>query len=772
MRKPVPFGNYLLLDRIAVGGMAEVFAAKAFGVDGFERLVAIKRILPTMVEDEEFISMFKDEARIASLLNHSNIVQIHELGKHDDTYFMAMEYISGRDVRLIIDKYKKKDQPVPIPLAVFLLSRIAEGLDHAHRKHDGHGRALNVIHRDISPQNVLVSYDGEVKIIDFGIAKAAGRLQKTQAGILKGKFGYMSPEQVHGLEIDHRADLYSAGVMLYEMLTGTKLFSGESDFSTLEKVRAGDVRPPSELNPAIAPGLERVVMKALAKDRDERYQHGSELHEDLLRVLYSSGEVFSTANLQAFMQETFAEELRRENERLKRWWATVPSDTSEFVPGSATLVGEPQRDAEVRVGPDGKVRLGSPDTLSADDPVIQERTALFDPFAQRPSALADEATQVRSAAELLGESAADAAEDRPRAIAPADEGASTVARSIAQVELTPAPVAVPAPPQPSRAPKLVIAALALVVVVLGAAFVLRPSEEPGPGERVVNDVPSERVARKVEPEQPSPVVEQELAEPELAAAETPPPAAVEPEPTRAPPPAAPAVVREERTPRPSPAAQPVAVEPAPAPTPIVVALPSPTPAAAPTPIVVALPTPAPAAAKAPGELAVFSDPRGAVVSIDGKPSGKTPLKVDGLPGDTEVVVTFALDGYKTLVRRQLVKAGGREVVRATLEPREDAAVAIAPPAPAAAVPAAAPAQAEVAAPSGKAQLVALCIPVAKVIVNGRDTGRWTPVPRSSPIELPAGKHTVVCETQDGARSPAQEFTMEPGESYTFRARIE
>jgi eukaryotic-like serine/threonine-protein kinase len=215
MRKPMPFGKYLLLDRVAVGGMAEVFAAKTFGVEGFESLLAIKRILPTMVEDDEFITMFIDEARIAAMLSHANLVKIYDLGKFEDTYYIAMEYISGRDVRLLIDKFRKKGQPVPIPMAIFVMSKIAEGLDYAHRKKDAQGRDLHIIHRDISPQNVLISYEGEVKIIDFGIAKAAGRIQKTQAGILKGKFGYMSPEQVRGIPIDHRSDLFSAGVVLY-----------------------------------------------------------------------------------------------------------------------------------------------------------------------------------------------------------------------------------------------------------------------------------------------------------------------------------------------------------------------------------------------------------------------------------------------------------------------------------------------------------------------------------------------------------------------------
>ncbi|MBS2029512.1 MAG: serine/threonine protein kinase, partial [Deltaproteobacteria bacterium] len=176
--------------------MAEVWKAKTFGAEGFEKLVAIKRILPNIAEDEEFISMFIDEAKISVQLTHSNVAQVFDLGKIGDSYFIAMEYISGKDLRAMFDKSRKRGEPAPIPLTCYCLSKAAEGLDYAHRKRDAGGTDLNIVHRDVSPQNILCSYDGEVKVIDFGIAKAANKATKTQAGILKGKFGYMSPEQV------------------------------------------------------------------------------------------------------------------------------------------------------------------------------------------------------------------------------------------------------------------------------------------------------------------------------------------------------------------------------------------------------------------------------------------------------------------------------------------------------------------------------------------------------------------------------------------------
>ena len=203
MVNPVLFGRHLLLERINVGGMAEVFRAKTFGVEGFERIVAVKRILPQMAEDSDFIRMFIDEARIASQLTHNNIVQIYELGREEDVYFIAMEFVTGRDLRLILDRLKRQQRLMPEPIACFIISLVCEALDYAHRKKSPTGQPYKIIHRDVSPQNVLLSYEGEIKLCDFGIAKAVNQSQRTQAGVLKGKFAYMSPEQVKGQKIDH-----------------------------------------------------------------------------------------------------------------------------------------------------------------------------------------------------------------------------------------------------------------------------------------------------------------------------------------------------------------------------------------------------------------------------------------------------------------------------------------------------------------------------------------------------------------------------------------
>jgi len=360
VRQPVPFGKYLLLDRVSVGGMAEVFKAKSYGVEGFEKIIAIKRILPTMGEDRDFIKMFIDEAKIAGQLAHANICQIFELGRIDGSHFIAMEYIWGKDLLQIQNRLRKLKQPMPVAMACFVIAKVLEGLDYAHRKRDPLGRPLEIVHRDCSPQNVLVSYEGEVKVIDFGIAKATSRNSRTMAGVLKGKFGYMSPEQVRGLPLDRRSDLFALGTMLYECLTGERLFQGETDFSTLEKVRNVDIQRPRDINPSIPESVERVILKALAKDVEDRYQWCSEMLADLQQYLMSQDVVFTAKSLSGWLKDVFSAEIERERQQLEQYKrvgrdgliAGVPAaeaklDVVETLgaagapEGDATVLGEP-----------------------------------------------------------------------------------------------------------------------------------------------------------------------------------------------------------------------------------------------------------------------------------------------------------------------------------------------------------------------------------------------------------------------------------------------
>ena len=334
MKKPTPFGKYFLLERINVGGMAEVFRAKAFGVEGFERLVAVKRILANIAEDKEFIRMFIEEAKLSVQLNHANIAQIFDLGVVDSSYYIALEHVHGRDLRGIFDRCRQLGEAMPVAQACFVAMKVCEGLDYAHNKRDQAGRELSLVHRDVSPQNILVSFEGEVKLIDFGIAKAAGTGSKTQQGILKGKFGYMSPEQVRGLQVDRRSDVFSCGIVLYELLTGERLFVGESDFSTLEKVRNVEILPPSTYNRRIPEELERIVLKALTKDVEDRYQNAIDLHDELQAFVYTAGEFYSRKDLAGWMKKTFTKEIEEETAKLESYRQLKPPAIPESMDAS------------------------------------------------------------------------------------------------------------------------------------------------------------------------------------------------------------------------------------------------------------------------------------------------------------------------------------------------------------------------------------------------------------------------------------------------------
>jgi len=306
---PDRFGAYEILERIAAGGMAELYKARRSGVEGFQKIVAIKKILPHLADNEEFITMFADEAKLAAQLNHPNIVHIFDLGKVEGGgYFIAMEYVDGRDLRSLLNAAQETGVPLPSPLAVYVASKVAAALDYAHRRKDADGRDLNIVHRDVSPQNILISYEGDIKLCDFGIAKAASKASTTQSGALKGKVQYMSPEQAWGRPIDRRSDLFSLGSVLFEMLTGQKLFRGDSDLTVLEKVRAAQVGPPSAVNPEVTKNLDAVVMRALAREPDDRYSNASDMLRDLEAVLYSYTPAPGSADLAIYLHRLQAEE--------------------------------------------------------------------------------------------------------------------------------------------------------------------------------------------------------------------------------------------------------------------------------------------------------------------------------------------------------------------------------------------------------------------------------------------------------------------------------
>jgi serine/threonine-protein kinase len=307
----IPFGRYQLLKKIASGGMGQVLLAKK-GQDDFEKLVVIKRILPHLVEDEEFFTMFRDEAKITMRLDHPNIARINEFGVENGVHYIEMEYVAGEDMRRIEKRAAAVGKGIPIGVIIRIIADAAAGLDFAHKARDTKGTPLNLVHRDVSPQNVLVGFDGSVKLIDFGVAKAAGRAQHTATGILKGKFPYMSPEQATGEDLDARSDVFALGIVLWEQLTGRRLFKGENDMATQRLVRACQVPAPSSVEPSVPAGLDPITLKALAKNREDRFADAAEFRNALEEFALQNAIPTSSSTLSAFMQELYAERIAKE----------------------------------------------------------------------------------------------------------------------------------------------------------------------------------------------------------------------------------------------------------------------------------------------------------------------------------------------------------------------------------------------------------------------------------------------------------------------------
>jgi len=306
---PVPFGHYYLLGLIARGGMAEVYRAKP--QDGQKRLLAVKVMRPQLAREARFIDMFHREGKLAMVLKNRCIVETVEVGQHDGRHFITMEYIGGRDLTQVLRRCQETQQRIPVPHAVYIAARIAEGLHFAHTLADKDGRPLNIVNRDVSPSNVRMSYDGDVKLLDFGIAQALMKFT-SEIGILKGKFSYMSPEQIRGMPLDARTDVFSAGIILHEMLTTEKLFRGDTEFALMEKVRKAEVPPPSNFNRRVTPELDAISLKALSRDVADRYQSAAQLAADLDALI--AGYRFDPKELRQFMRQLFRKEYAKELE--------------------------------------------------------------------------------------------------------------------------------------------------------------------------------------------------------------------------------------------------------------------------------------------------------------------------------------------------------------------------------------------------------------------------------------------------------------------------
>lgn len=314
----IEYGSYVLLEKVATGGMAELFKAKRRGVQGFQKIVAIKRILSHLVDNEDFVTMFIDEAKLAAQLNHPNIAQIYDLGKIEKSFYIAMEYVEGYDLRNIFKECQKKKVFMPEPLILYVASKILSALDYAHRKKGLDMKDLKIVHRDVSPQNILISKDGDVKLVDFGIAKAATKASQTQAGALKGKLLYMSPEQAWGKAIDNRSDLFSLGSVLYEGLTDKKCFLADSEISILEKVRSAQYDPIEKLNSKISKNTIDIVSKSLAKESDERYQNAKEMEQEIGKMLDSLPFAVRERELAEFIEALYNNDSSKINEINKK----------------------------------------------------------------------------------------------------------------------------------------------------------------------------------------------------------------------------------------------------------------------------------------------------------------------------------------------------------------------------------------------------------------------------------------------------------------------
>jgi serine/threonine-protein kinase len=315
-------GRYRVVDEIGVGGMASVHLARMDGPGGFQKWVAIKRIHPHLVEDETFVNMFLDEARVAARISHPNVATVFELGKHEDTYWIAMEYLHGEPLREVMRRTEDLGQPMPPEIACRVIADAAEGLHSAHELLGKNGEKLGLVHRDVTPHNLFVTYDGSTKVVDFGIAKFSSRMANTRAGTLKGKLAYMSPEQVAGEPIDRRTDVFALGVVLWELTTGQRLFRMESDLDTLAKVQECNVPRPSTIVRGYPIDLEKIVMKALAKTKNERYRTSREFSRALQSLLMRRGLFIASDEVAAYMTSVFGDRIQKREAHL-RWAAEV-----------------------------------------------------------------------------------------------------------------------------------------------------------------------------------------------------------------------------------------------------------------------------------------------------------------------------------------------------------------------------------------------------------------------------------------------------------------
>jgi serine/threonine-protein kinase len=305
--QPEPFGRYLIIHKLATGGMGEVLLARQSGPGGFDRFVAIKRLLPHLAENAQFVQMFLDEARLAARLTHPNICQIHEFGCNDGSYYLAMEYLSGESLSAVLEGANEKGKPLAHGIAAYIVAHACEGLHYAHERTDDEGKPLQLVHRDVSPSNLFLTYDGNVKLLDFGIAKAANRIAHTNTGSLKGKFGYIAPEAYQGAELDRRTDIFSMGVVLWEMLAKKRLYKREAEYLVGKAIVEEPPPDPRGIDPSIPAPLAEIALRALAKKPGERFQTALEMRRALTAFLRTLPDEVDSTSITGLMEDLFGE---------------------------------------------------------------------------------------------------------------------------------------------------------------------------------------------------------------------------------------------------------------------------------------------------------------------------------------------------------------------------------------------------------------------------------------------------------------------------------
>ncbi len=303
--------KYKILKKLDAGGMAEVFLAEMETVKGFKKTVAIKRIRPNLIKEEKFVKMFMDEARLSLFLQHANIASVFDVGMSEKHFFIVMEYVEGLNLKSVLELLQ--NPTLPPHMAVFVMQNVCEALHYAHTLRDSStGEPFHIVHRDISPPNILISKAGEIKLVDFGLAKASSQGEKSEPGVIKGKYSYLSPEAAAGLEVDHRTDIFAAGIILFELITGRRLFLGENNYETVLQVKEARVPRLSTLVPSVHPELERIVAKALERDPEKRFQSASDMGDDLTKVLFTMGKAVTKRDIAGYVLDALEVKKRQE----------------------------------------------------------------------------------------------------------------------------------------------------------------------------------------------------------------------------------------------------------------------------------------------------------------------------------------------------------------------------------------------------------------------------------------------------------------------------